>query len=264
MMDYTLIRSNRKTIAMQVKDGKLIVRAPIKAAKRDVDAAVAKFEPELEAMLKNNIALIERRAAFSLNYGDTVLYRGKEYPIAARPGGRVCFDDANGEFCVPSNLSPELIKAAVVQLYKMLAGRHLAGRLLHFQPLLGVSVTNFHITNAKGRWGSMSRRKSVSFSWRLILADDDIIDCVVVHELAHIKEFNHSKAFWAEVEKIIPDWREREARLRSLSRKINAENWDVDRKAASMAESVPSADSPSAYRRHFADYKTILSPQNGI
>ena len=74
---------------------------------------------------------------------------------------------------------------------------------------MGVSVTNLKINSAKTRWGSMSGKKSVNFSWRLILADDNIIDVVVVHELAHIKQMNHSDKFWAEIEKILPDWRER-------------------------------------------------------
>ncbi len=98
--------------------------------------------------------------------------------------------------------------------------------------MMGVSVTNLKINSAKTRWGSMSSKKSVNFSWRLILADNDIIDVVVVHELAHIRQMNHSDKFRAEVEKILPDWREREKRLKELSRMINAQNWEVDREAA--------------------------------
>ncbi|MDR2360391.1 MAG: M48 family metallopeptidase [Oscillospiraceae bacterium] len=238
MTDYTLIRSNRKTIAMQAKDGKLIVRAPLNAAQKDIEATLAKFEPQITEMLAKNIALTEQRAEFSLNYGDRVLYRGKEYPIAARSGNRVGFDAGKQEFYIPPNLPPEHVKAAIVQIYKILAKCFIAERLNHFMPIMGVSVTNFHITNAKGRWGSMSARRSVNFSWRLILAEDDIIDCVVVHELAHIKEFNHSKAFRAEVEKIIPDLDEREARLKQLNHKINAQNWDIGREHAADEESA--------------------------
>lgn len=89
-------------------------------------------------------------------------------------------------------------------------------------------LTSPKINSAKTRWGSMSGKKSVNFSWRLILADDDIIDVVVVHELAHIKQMNHSDKFWAEVEKILPDWQEREKRLKELSCMINAQNWEVE------------------------------------
>ena len=116
----------------------------------------------------------------------------------------------------------------------------------------------------------MSGRKSVNFSWRLIMAEDDIIDAVVVHELAHITEMNHSDLFWAIVEGVLPDWREREKRLKEFSRKINAENWEVDWETASPArvaaeeENVLLAPDTTLFCWRFADYKTILSPQNGM
>ncbi|MFA5657894.1 MAG: SprT family zinc-dependent metalloprotease [Oscillospiraceae bacterium] len=233
MREYKLTRSSRKTIALYIRDGIVEVRAPIKAAKAQIDKFVASKEGWIVKRLDKHEELTEKREAFSLNYGDKMLYRGKEYSIVARPGNRVGFDSGALCFYMPPNLPPEGIKAAVIQIYKLLAKRHLTERVLYYQPLMGVSVTSLKINSAKTRWGSMSGKKSVNFSWRLILADDDIIDVVVVHELAHIKQMNHSDKFRAEVEKIIPDWREREKRLKELSRMINAQNWEVDPEAAS-------------------------------
>ncbi|MDR2568929.1 MAG: M48 family metallopeptidase, partial [Oscillospiraceae bacterium] len=75
-------------------------------------------------------------------------------------------------------------------------------------------------------WGSCSAKKSLNFSWRLIMADEDVIDYVVVHELAHLIEMNHSVRFWAVVERVLPDYRERQKWLRELQRKLNVEDWD--------------------------------------
>ena len=227
MINYTITRSKRKTVALYIIDGIVEVRAPLKMPKRDIDKFVVSKEKWIQNNLAKSAKLKEQRDNFALNYGDTVLYRGREYPITARSGDSVGFDDAASEFYIPPDLSPERIKAAVIQVYKMLAKRYLAERLRHYQPIMGVSITDFGVTGEKKRWGSMSNRKSANFSWRLIMADDDVIDVVVVHELAHITEMNHSDRFWAIVEGVLPDWREREKRLKEFNRKINAENWET-------------------------------------
>ena len=175
MVNYTLTRSNRKTLALCVRDGAVEVRAPLKMPKRDIDKFVETKEKWITEKLAASKDQAEKRENFSLTCGDTVLYRGKRHPVVARSGDRVGYDDHTGEFYLPPNLSPERVKAAVIQVYEMLAKRYLAERLRHYQPIMGVSVTNFGISSAKKRWGSMSGRKSVNFSWRLIMAEDDII-----------------------------------------------------------------------------------------
>ena len=82
------------------------------------------------------------------------------------------------------------------------------------------------INGAKTRWGSCSSKKSINFSWRLIKADDDVIDYVVVHELSHITEMNHSPNFWAIVENILLDYRERKVKLKRLQKRLSMENWE--------------------------------------
>jgi DNA repair photolyase/predicted metal-dependent hydrolase len=263
-ISYTLTRSKRKTIAIHVHDGGVEVRAPLKMPKRNIDRFVLSKEKWIKDKLKSFNERMEQREKFSLNYGDTVMYRGKEYPIVARSGDLVGFDDELELFYMPPSLSPERIKAAVIQIYKMLAKNYLAERLLHYQPIMGVSVTDFNVTNAKKRWGSMNGKKSVNFSWRLIMADDDVIDYIVVHELAHIIEMNHSARFRAVVGSFLPDWKEREKRLKEFNNKLSVENWDVNWEAAAKEENVPLKPDSTLFRWHYADYKTILSPKNGM
>lgn len=95
-----------------------------------------------------------------------------------------------------------------------LARRKITGRVEYFAPLMGVSYNRIFIKEQKTRWGSCSSLGNLNFNWKLILLDEALLDYVVVHELAHRKQMNHSPAFWAEVEQILPDYRERRRRLR--------------------------------------------------
>lgn len=82
-------------------------------------------------------------------------------------------------------------------------------RVKHFAPLVGVTYGNITIRNQHTRWGSCSAKGNLNFNCLLMLTPDAVIDYVVVHELCHRKEMNHSPKFWAEVERILPDYKER-------------------------------------------------------
>jgi predicted metal-dependent hydrolase len=223
MIEYTLTRSNRKSVALYVRNGNVEVRAPLHMPKRDIDSFVASKEAWITNRLAKSREQSERRGAFALNYGDTVLYRGKEYPIAVKNGSRIGFDDT--AFYMPPNLTPEQIKSACVQIYRMLAKRDLTAKTLGFAKQMNVMPAAVKINGARTRWGSCSGKKSINFSWRLIMADADVIDYVVVHELAHITEMNHSKKFWEIVEGVLPDYKMRQLRLRELQQRLNTEDW---------------------------------------
>ena len=79
-------------------------------------------------------------------------------------------------------------------------------RVAYFARLMGVSYRNITIREQKTRWGSCSSEKNLNFNWKLILAPPEVLDYVVVHELCHLKEMNHSKAFWDEVGKVMPNY----------------------------------------------------------
>ena len=221
--DYTLTRSNRKTVALYIHDGSVEVRAPLKMPKRDIDRFVASKEQWITDKLSRSQERAERRQAFALNFGDTVMLRGAEHAITARSGTRAGFD---GEvFYMPPDLEPGRIKQVCIQIYRRLAKAHLTGRVTAFAGQMSAAPAAVRINGAKTRWGSCSSKRSLNFSWRLMMADDGVIDYVVVHELAHLIEMNHSARFWAIVESVLPDYRERKKRLRVLQERLAGEDW---------------------------------------
>ena len=104
MTEYTLIRSNRKSIAIHVSAAGVQVRAPLKASKRDIDAFVNRKERWIEEKLEELRARENLRVSHVLNYGAPAPYRGKEYPVSARKGNHVGFDME--AFYMPPGLSP--------------------------------------------------------------------------------------------------------------------------------------------------------------
>jgi hypothetical protein len=81
-------------------------------------------------------------------------------------------------------------------------------------------IGKIRISSARTRWGSCSSKDTLSFTWRLVMAPLDVIDYVVVHELCHLKEMNHSKAYWAQVEAILPDYKRRRKWLKDNGGKL--------------------------------------------
>ena len=222
-IDYLLTRTKRKTIAIYIRNGGVEVRAPLKTPKRELDKFVASKEKWIRDRLAESMKISEQKEAFELNYGDLLLYRGNKYPIAEKIGNRLGFD--NTRFYMPPGLLPMQIKAVCIKIYRLLAKRDLINKTLDYAKQMSVMPSNVKINRAKTRWGSCSAKKSINYSWRLIMADDDVIEYVVVHELAHLTEMNHSKKFWRIVEGILPDYRTRQKRLKDLQKKLSAENW---------------------------------------
>ena len=225
MIHYRLIRSKRKTIAIHVtKYATVEVRAPMKVPKSEIDHFIESKQSWINNHLLERKQLIENKEAFTLTYGDVVLMQGKEYPIIAKAVNHAGFDGAC--FYIPPDLTPNGIKQVVIQIYRLAAKRLFTNKVIDYSQQMSVTPIAVKINGAKTRWGSCSGRNSINFSWRLVMADDDVIDYVVVHELAHIKEHNHSDRFWAVVANILPDYKMKQAKLKMLQQRLASEDWE--------------------------------------
>ncbi len=163
-MEFEVIRSDRKTMAAEIKHNKLIVRAPRWATDNDVDR-----------FLRQNEKWIEKHLA----------------KARAREKARECV----------RKLTPEEINALAKS-----ARETIPERVAHYAPLVGVTYGSIAIRRQRSRWGSCSSKGNLNFNCLLMLAPPGVLDSVVVHELCHRREMNHSKKFYAEVLRVFPDY----------------------------------------------------------
>jgi len=190
----------------------------------DIDRLLASKAEWINKNLAVSIERERQRNEFELGYGSRLLYMGAEYPIEVRAGQRAGFDGAR--FYLPPDMGTEDIRHNCVKIYIMLAKRYLPARTAELAQQLGVTPSIVKINSAKTRWGSCSyKRKSINYSWRLMMADEAVIDYVILHELAHLIEPNHSVRFWNLVEKAMPDYKQRLKQLKALQKRLSVENW---------------------------------------
>ncbi|MCL2438701.1 MAG: M48 family metallopeptidase [Coriobacteriia bacterium] len=226
---YTLIRSKRKTLAIYVRDGEVEVRAPQRASLGQIESFLASKEAWIVRKVAESAQRVKQRDSFRLDYDDAVLYRGRHYPITAHEdegeGEPVGFDGVH--FFVPAGLDSDGIKQTCVQAYHPLAHDYLTNRTLDIARQMNIMPAAIKISNAKRQWGSCNSKGVLRFSWRLIMAGDEVIDYVIVHELAHLLQMNHSPHFWSIVQRELPDYKARQKRLRQLQEQLATQNWDV-------------------------------------
>lgn len=164
-MEYELIRSNRRTIAAEIKHNKLIIRAPRFAS-----------EAQIRRFLKDNRAWIESHVQ--------------------QAQARQAIADATPK------LTSEEVKALVNE-----AKTVIPARVAYYAPLVGVTYNRITIRRQRSKWGSCSSKGNLNFNCLLLLTPLEVLDSVVVHELCHRREMNHSPRFYAEVLRVYPDYK---------------------------------------------------------
>ncbi len=210
-LDYQLMRSRKrkKTISLHIREGgKIVVYAPYDAPKCEIEGFILEKKSWIvQKVWEKERAPKETEKTFIP--GEKFLYLGEWYPLEIGDNhlrkGRLTL--SFGKFILDKNHIEEA-KDLFIQWYKAEAREKIAGRVHYHSQRLQLFPTGTRITSAKWRWGSCSHDNRLSFSWRIILAPLNIIDYVMIHELVHIKEKNHSQRFWNYVASILPDYKE--------------------------------------------------------
>ncbi|HET6846412.1 MAG TPA: SprT family zinc-dependent metalloprotease [Anaerolineales bacterium] len=207
-----VVRTRRRTLAIIIQeDGRLVVRAPLRAR----DADIHEFVRTKERWIRTKQEQARNRAARFVpkRYaeGEQFFYLGDLYPLQleehqSRP---LVF---NSGFHL-STASTSRAAAHFERWYRRQALRVMTERAEHYAASHGFEFHKIKITGARKQWGACGPGDNLRFAWRLVMAPLPIIDYVVVHELAHLHHHNHSKTFWRKVKSILPDFREREAWL---------------------------------------------------
>lgn len=217
-VSYVLRRASRRTIGLTIDHRGLRVGAPRRASLREVETLLLQHGQWIGEKLDE---WSTRRAPEALQIHD-----GLQLPLLGRPlairlalGANRCIWNLQASeptltLCLraPTEAARVLEKALREQ-----AREQFAERLAHYAPRLGVPPPRLSLSSAKTRWGSCSLRSGIHLNWRLIHFPPSVIDYVVAHELAHLREMNHSARFWAVVAAVYPDYRAARLELKRLA-----------------------------------------------
>jgi len=201
-----IIRTKRKTIALHITDdATLIVRAPLHATDDLIKKVILKHKKWIE---KKKTGIQSRAFKFCQKEfvnGEGFLYLGRYFKLTIVDNQKVKIKFENG-FYLSRDAVPNAEKE-FIKLYKKLAYEKISERVKWYAEKRSFKYSSIKISSAQKRWGSCSNKNNLNFSWRLIMAPLPVIDYVVVHELAHIEEKNHSKSFWNIVKTLMPDYK---------------------------------------------------------
>lgn len=219
-IDYQLLPgTHRKTTDIVIeRNGVIAVRPPLDYTPEQVDAVV-----ESKRMwIYRNLAEWRDLNAISVIRewvnGETFLYLGRSYQLSFVDNQASDLLLKEGRFCLKRELidkgGKEVAKKAFEAYYSAKGLKRITERVNYYAPKVGVKVSSIKIKNMGYRWASCSQKGALNFHWKCMMASPKIIDYIVVHELCHLHHANHSDLFWNEVDKVMPDYRERKNELR--------------------------------------------------
>lgn len=211
---YTLKRSpRRRSITFTIDEQGLHVGAPWRASQRHVENLLNRNA----AWVTHKLAEWQQRKALSPRWGAgaMLMLKGKPLTLGFAPNQTTTLAvDGNLWLALDATAGGEKVRAHVIDWLRAKAHAWFEERVAHFAPLLGVPPPKVRLSNARTRWGSCSPDGRVRLNWRLIQMPNELIDYVAVHELAHLRELNHSRRFWDWVATVLPDHAERRCALR--------------------------------------------------
>jgi len=219
-LEYTIIRSNRKTLGLEIRPEKgLLIRAPKRISQQKIQEVIIKKSSWIIKKLEEVKEIKPEPKPLEFITGEEILYLGEYYKIkikeeknCLRP--KVLFKFDCFLIIVDYNIKNEerrqIIRNALVVWYKNHAGLVINKRINIFKDRIGVEPALVRIKKQRKRWGSCSSMGNINFNWKLIMAPMSVLDYLVVHELAHLVHPNHSKEYWNLVELIISDYQDRQ------------------------------------------------------
>jgi predicted metal-dependent hydrolase len=186
--EITLIRSRRKSLAIEITpELQVVVRAPARMPVREINA----FVQEKDDWIRAHLQQMAEKKRLREQYREQAL-------------------------------SKEELQELATQAMKLIPQK-----VHYYAQIIGVTYGRITIRNQRTRWGSCSGKGNLNFNCLLLLMPEEVLDYVVVHELCHRKEMNHSARFWEEVEKILPDYRQRRKWLKDNGGRIMDRNRPV-------------------------------------
>ncbi len=187
-------RSNRRSISITIlKNGNVVVKAPLKMKDEDI----YRFVESKQDWIRNKLTIVTATLAKYqdiINYEKVLLY-GNKYSLVLANTKKIEIDD-NFQIIFPRKITQEKRLKYLISWYKKVARSMLENRINFLATQFKLSPSAFKITDSKGRWGSCNSKGLICINFRVIMLPPQIIDYILVHELCHLVEMNHSRKFW--------------------------------------------------------------------
>ncbi len=218
-IDFTLVRSDRKTADIVIeRSGDVVVRAPLGIADEQIRAAVADRALWVYRSLAEWEDLNASRRHRPLVQGQGFAYLGRSYRLRFVDETPVPLRLKNGRWEVSEAFvareGAAATRKAFRDFYTAKGEQIFAERVRQLAPLVGVEPGTVIVKELGYHWASCGVGGALNFHWKTLMAPQSVIDYIVVHELCHLRHRDHSDAFWNEVDKILPRYRERKDWLR--------------------------------------------------
>ena len=219
-------KAGRRGIGLKIDEKGLVVSAPLSVSKKKIHDAVR--EQSAWILLKMDVWQARRVPPPKWEEGEKLPYMGGDIILQINPQQiiktRSGLEQLGFEFIDTTPVmqlakSKQPVPTRVVKWYKQQALPHFTARVHHYADLLGAPRPHVMLSSANTRWGSCSHKSEIRLSWRLLKAPPHLIDYVVAHEVAHLKEMNHSAAFWQTVATLYPGYIQARKELEQLEPK---------------------------------------------
>lgn len=217
-ISYLLERRPRRTIGLRITENGLVVHAP----KRIFEFQLNQILQEKSNWILNKLKNREDNQVEKIQWvdGEHLLYLGNDIHLSITQSNSnktlIFYQKSLNMACLQPN-NRAACSRRVIQWYKKQAALDFGRRLEILSAKLGVETPPLTLSNARSRWGSCNSRGEVRLSWRLLQAPPHIINYVICHELAHLKQMNHSAKFYAVLESLFPNYKAAEKELKALS-----------------------------------------------
>lgn len=216
-IQYTLHRSDRKTASIYIeRDGKVSVLVPTTLDDSQIEELLESKRRWIYSGLAEWQDLNATRVQREFVSGEGFLYLGRSYRLQIVEEQDVPLKLKDGYFCLRSSDGKGGDGFSVFkEFYRDKGRQRIPERVELYQDQIGARPELIRVCELQNRWASCSPNGTLSFHWKCMMAPLTVLDYVVVHELAHLTHPNHTEAFWNEVDKLLPDYRERKEWLRA-------------------------------------------------
>ena len=200
--------SRRNSVALIVKDNTLYVKAPFYISENTINNIITIKNKWITKKFAED-KILRGKPIIEYNNGDILLFKGKQYKLNVKEFSSNRVELTNNFLNIYINGSYQnkgIIKDTIFKWYFYKSEYDLNKTVAYYKNLMDVSVNNIKISEYKSKWGSCNKTKKLTFDWRIIMASEQVIRYLVVHELSHIRHPNHSRSFWSNVESFMPDF----------------------------------------------------------